>query len=204
MIKASDLIDLVQIQLANWNISRDESALYQYLNMGLVDLYEKFNLGLKSETIQIIPEQAVYQLKNEDVNLVMKVYTEDGQELNSSDVIDSREWDYKIVNYKTLLIHNPKRVDGLLYVLYKGSPTVIVDANDRLEIPDAFKEALMLYMMYLGTATIHSEASNEYRSWDTKSVFLQLYTNKCAELLQFGYRVPIDSEAMPLYAKGYR
>ncbi len=204
MIKASDLIDLVQIQLANWNISRDESALYQYLNMGMVDLYEKFNLGLKSETIQIVPEQAVYQLKNDDVNLVLKVYTEDGTELNSSDVIDSREWDYKIVNYRTLLVHNPRGVDGLLYVLYKASPVVVVDKNDRLDIPDTFKEALMLYMMYLGTATIHSEASNEYRSWDTKSVFLQLYTNKCAELLQFGYRVPIDSEAMPMYAKGYR
>lgn len=204
MIKASDLIDLVQIQLANWNISRDESALYQYLNMGMVDLYEKFNLGLKSETIQIVPEQAVYQLKNDDVNLVLKVYTEDGTELNSSDVIDSREWDYKIVNYRTLLVHNPRGVDGLLYVLYKASPVVVVDKNDRLDIPDTFKEALMLYMMYLGTATIHSEASNEFRSWDTKSVFLQLYTNKCAELLQFGYRVPIDSEAMPMYAKGYR
>ena len=204
MVKASDLINLVKIQLDNWNISRNKEALYQYLNMGLLDLYEKFNLSIRTETIHIVPEQAVYDLKGDDVNLIIKIYDELGQELNSSDVIESKDWDYKFVNYKTFVYHNKKQKDGLLYVLYKAAPIQVSDEYDTLDIPSIFKEALMLYMMYLGTATIHSEASNEYRSWDTKSVFYTLYTQKCTELMQQGYKMPIDSEGMPIYAKGYK
>ena len=204
MVKASDLINLVKIQLSNWNVSRNEDALIQYLNMGLSDVYEKFNLNLKTETVPIIPEQTVYDLKGDDVNLILNIYDEQGRELNSSDVISSVEWDYKLVNYKTFVFHNKDLKEGLLYVLYKAAPIQVVDTNDILDIPNAFKEALMLYMMYLGTATIHSEASNEYRSWDTKSVFYTLYSQKCAELLQQGYKMPIDSEGMPIYARGYK
>lgn len=117
MVKASDLIQLVKIQLSNWNISRNNDALYQYLNMGLLDLYEKFNLNLRSETIRIVPEQAVYDLKGNDVNLILRVYDEQGQELDSSDVVDSADWDYKLVNYKTFIFHNKSLREGLLYVL---------------------------------------------------------------------------------------
>lgn len=204
MIKCCYILNLLRNQLSNWNISRNDDALIAYINMGVIDLYEKFNFGIRSETVRIVPEQVVYNLKNDDVNLVLKVYNEDGQELNSSDVVDSREWDYKIINFKTIIINNPNKVDGLLYVLYKSSPVPTVDANDYIDLPDAFKEALMLYAMYLGTSTIHSEASNEYRSWDTKSVFYQLYTAKCAELNSLGYKIPIDSEGMSILAKGYR
>lgn len=204
MIKASDIIKLVKVQLSNWNISRDESALYQYLNMGLSDLGEKFNLYWRIETIQIVPEQAVYQLKSEDVNLVTDVYDESGKQLVSSDVIDSRDWEYKLINYKTLLINNPKRVDVLLYVLYKAAHIEVVDENDVLDIPNIFKEVLMLYMMYLGTATIRSDASKDSGGWDTRNHFLQMYNSKCQELSLNGYKINIGIESMPIIAKGYR
>lgn len=204
MIKASDIIKLVKVQLSNWNISRDESALYQYLNMGLSDLGEKFNLYWRIETIQVVPEQAVYQLKGEDVNLVIEVYDESGKQLVSSDVIDSRDWEYKLINYKTILINNPKRVDGLLYVLYKAAHIEVVDENDVLDIPNIFKEALMLYMMYLGTATIRSDASKDSGGWDTRNHFLQMYNSKCQELSTNGYKINIGIEGMPIYVKGYR
>lgn len=204
MIKASDIIKLVKVQLSNWNISRDESALYQYLNMGLSDLGEKFNLYWRIETVQIVPEQAVYQLKSEDVNLVTDIYDESGKQLVSSDVIDSRDWEYKLINYKTLLINNPKRVDGLLYVLYKAAHIEVVDENDVLDIPNIFKEVLMLYMMYLGTATIRSDASKDSGGWDTRNHFLQMYNAKCQELAMNGYKINIGIESMPIIAKGYR
>lgn len=204
MIKASDIIKLVKIQLSNWNISRDEDALYQYLNMGLSDLGEKFNLYWKIETIQIVPEQAVYQLKNEDVNLIVDMYDEQGKQLNCSDVIDSKEWEYKLINHKTFLINNPKRVNGLLYVLYKASHIEVNDKEDVLDIPNVFKEVLMLYMMYLGTATIRSDASKDQNGWDTRNNFLQLYTQKAQELVMNGYKMNLGVEAMPIYAKGYR
>ena len=204
MIKASDIIKLVKVQLSKWNISRDESALYQYLNMGLSDLGEKFNLYWRIETVQIVPEQAVYQLKSEDVNLVTDIYDESGKQLVSSDVIDSRDWEYKLINYKTLLINNPKRVDGLLYVLYKAAHIEVVDENDVLDIPNIFKEVLMLYMMYLGTATIRSDASKDSGGWDTRNHFLQMYNAKCQELAMNGYKINIGIESMPIIAKGYR
>lgn len=204
MIKASDIIKLVKIQLSNWNISRDEDALYQYMNMGLSDLGEKFNLYLKVETVEIVPEQAVYQLKNEDVNLVIELYNENGERLESSDIIDSREWDYKQTNYKTFLINNKNKVNGLIYVLYKANPIEVKDANDVLDIPNIFKEVLMMYMMYLGTATIRSDASKDSGGWDTRNHFLQMYNGKCQELVLNGYKINTGIESMPIYAKGYR
>ena len=204
MVKASDLIELVKCQLNNWtSVSTDSFAIMQYLNMGVSDLYEKFNLNLKNETIHVVPEQAVYDLKSDDANLILKIYNEQGEELSSSDVIDSADWDYKLVNYKTFIFHNKSLKEGLLYVLYKAAPIEIQDNNDTLDIPNAFKEALMLYMMYLGTSTSHSQ-TNMSAQGNQNNNFQQLYTQKCAELLQLGYMMPINSEGMSVIARGYR
>ena len=204
MVKANDLIELVKCQLNNWtSVSTDSFAIMQYLNMGVSDLYEKFNLNLKNETIHVVPEQAVYDLKSDDANLILKIYNEQGEELNSSDVIDSADWDYKLVNYKTFIFHNKSLNEGLLYVLYKAAPIEVQDKNDVLDIPNAFKEALMLYMMYLGTSTSHSQ-TNMSANGNQNNNFQQLYTQKCAELLQLGYMMPINSEGMSVIARGYR
>ena len=204
MVKASNLLELVKVQLNVWTaVVTDDFALMQFLNMGLSDLYEKFNLNLKTETLQFTPEQAVYNLKNDDVNLILKIYNELGEELNSSDVISSADWDYKLVNYKTFVFHNKDLKEGLLYVLYKAAPIEIQDKNDTLDIPNSFKEALMLYMMYLGTSTSHSQ-TNIAANGNQNNLFQQLYTQKCAELLQLGYMMPIDSEGLPILARGYR
>ena len=204
MVKANDLIELVKCQLNNWtSVSTDSFAIMQYLNMGVSDLYEKFNLNLKNETIHVVPEQAVYDLKSDDANLILKIYNEQGEELSSSDVIDSADWDYKLVNYKTFIFHNKSLNEGLLYVLYKAAPIEVQDKNDVLDIPNAFKEALMLYMMYLGTSTSHSQ-TNMSANGNQNNNFQQLYTQKCAELLQLGYMMPINSEGMSVIARGYR
>ena len=204
MVKASDLLELVKVQLNVWTaVVTDDFALLQFLNMGLSDLYEKFSLNLKTETVQFTPEQAVYNLKGDDVNLILKIYNEAGEELSSSDVLSSADWDYKLVNYKTFVFHNKDLKEGLLYVLYKAAPIEVQDKNDILDIPNSFKEALMLYMMYLGTSTSHSQ-TNISANGNQHNLFQQLYTQKCAELLQLGYMMPIDSEGLPVLARGYR
>lgn len=203
MIQAKEIIKLVKTQLSNWNISRDESALYQYLNMGLSDLGEKFNLWLKIETIDLESAQCVYNLKADDVNLVLKIYDENGKELADSDVINSKEWDYKLVNYKTFVLNNAKKIKGLLYVLYKAAHIEVSDEKDTLDIPSIFKEVLMLYMMYLGTSTIRSDSSKDGNQWDSRTHFLELYTRKCQELVLNGYKLAIGAESGPIQIKGY-
>lgn len=201
MIKANDIIGLVKVQLSNWNISRDDDALYQYLNMGLSDLYEKFNIGIKSETVTIVSEQAVYQLKSSEANLIIRLYDETGRELQDNDVVGGKGWEYKLVNYKTFILNKP--YNGLMYVLYKSAPIEVKDTNDILDIPSIFKEVLMLYMMYLGTSTIRSDASKDSGGWDARNHFIQIYNGKCQELAMNGYQIGIGIESLPINIKGY-
>lgn len=202
MILTGDIIDLAKIQLQNLLIGSDENALLKYVNMGMIDLYKRFNLSIKSETVNVVPEQAVYDLKSYDVNLLLHVYDEEGNELHQGDTVNGNAWDYRITNYKTFILHKP--TERLLYALYKASPVPIKDRKDWLDIPVDFSEALLFYMIYLTHCTIHSIASDagKYSEYDI-GTYQKQYIQCCQELEMQGYKVPLDSEALSVRMRGY-
>ena len=195
----SEVLALAKIRLKNLNAHKDENTLISIINLGINDLYSKFNLRIGSETVLTNHDVAVYELRNDDVNLLLAVYDHAGMELRSSDVTDSLNYDYKILNYREFILRKPR--DGYVYAVYKSSPVKLVDVNDYIDLPDAMINALLLYM---GSMLEHTT-----NVWDRGQVKMeamyydQMYEKECNNLVQKGYYMNIDNERLAVQVKGY-
>ena len=193
----SDIVEIAKITfLNNIAISRNDKALIKFVQLGVSELYRRFNLSIKSETIITSANLTVYELKNQDVSLLLGVFDRAGRELKETDIMDSRTFEYKMVNYKSFLLRNP--FDGLLYAVYKASPSkALENLEDYIELPDAMMDALLTYVAYIGHSTINKDNINE------ASAYLQRFDIACKELEMQGYRIPLSTESLSLHAKGF-
>lgn len=197
-----DIIDLAKLRLNNISISKNVDALIKIIHLGISDLYNKFNLSIKSETIRTNSNLAVYTLREKDVLLLLSLYNRRGKELLQSDVINSEYWDYKIVNYKSFLLNHPK--DDIIYAVYKASINPLNNVEDEIDLPDAMIEALLLYMAYMINSTITSITSINGRGGISESdVMYQRYLAACKQLDMQGYKIPLNAESLAIKVKGF-
>ena len=196
-----DILDLAKIKLGNLAISKNNNALIKMIYLGESELFRRFNLSIKSETIRINSNLSLYELRNNDVALLLSVYDREGVELKQSDVIDSRVWDYKIINYKSFILNKPS--DGLLYAVYKASPIVLADPNDEIDLPDAMIDALLLYVAYMAHSTITSFDASKRGGMTESDLLYQKFIAACNELDMQGYKIPLNTETLSIRAKGY-
>ena len=117
------------------------------------------------------------------------------KEFKQSDVIDSMDYDYKVLNYNSILIRKPR--EGYLYVIYRASPIALKDVNDKVDIPDAMLDALLTYISYMLSNTVNHDNKNE------ASMFYQMFEKKCQELDNQGYKAPLFTERPAVQVKGY-
>ena len=190
-----DIVELVKIKLHNLPIAKNEDALIKFIYLGTSELFRRFNLSIKSETITVNENLALYELRNEDVSLLLGVYDKTGRELQQTDVFDSKHYEYKLVNYRSFLLHRP--FNGLLYTAYKASPTLLKDMDDRIDLPDAMIDALLAYVAYMSHTTINRDNINEANTYN------QRFDTACKELEMQGYKIPLHTETLALHAKGF-
>lgn len=196
-----DILDLAKIKLNNLAISKNNNALIKMIYLGESELFRRFNLSIKSETIRISSDLSLYELRNNDVALLLSLYDRAGVELKQSDVIDSRFWDYKIINYKSFILNKPN--DGLLYAVYKASPTVLADPNDEIDLPDAMIDALLLYVAYMAHSTITSFDASKRGAMTESDLLYQKFISACNELEMQGYKIPLNTETLSIRVKGF-
>lgn len=195
-----DILDLAKIKIGNLVISKNNDALIKLIYLGESELFRRFNLSIKSETIRISSDLSLYELRNNDVSLLLSVYDRDGVELKQSDVLDSKLWDYKIINYRSFVLHKPS--NGLLYAVYKASPTVLADPNDIIDLPDAMIDALLCYVSYMGFSTLNSTYNNK-QGGNESDIYYQKFIAACNELDMQGYKIPLNTETLAVNTKGY-
>lgn len=191
----NDMLKLAKTQLHNIIISKDDEALLALINLGISELYRRFNLSIKAETVVINKHRTLYDLQNDDVSMLLSMYYATGKELRQPDVLDSTQYDYKIVNYKSFMLRVP--FDGVLYAIYKANPIFLRDANDTIDLPDAMIDALLAYINYMGHNTINRDQGND------SSMYFQRFELACNHLESQGYKIPLSTERVSLQAKGF-
>lgn len=196
-----DIIDLAKIRLQNTAIARNEDALIKFIYLGMSELYRRFNLAIRSESILVNSDRAMYELKNTDVSLLLGLYDRTGRELQQSDVLNSAQWDYKLVNYRSFILNKPQ--NQYIYAVYKASPTVIRDAEDYVDLPDAMIDALLSYIAYMGHSTITTQTSVLSRGQSEADIHYDRFTASCNELEMQGYKIPLSTESLAVVAKGF-
>lgn len=194
-MKLQEVMALIQVRCPNVSVSDNEDAIINFINLGVAELYRRFNLKIKSETIVTTNDLALYTLRNDDVELVLYVYDKTGRELRQSDVINSMDYDYKILNYRSILLRHPH--EGYIYVVYKASPIKLRDMDDEIDLPSTMLDALLTYVSYVLVGTINSDQKNE------SSMFYQMFTRQCDEMVNQGYKISLNSETAAIQAKGF-
>ena len=190
-----DIVDLAKIKLQNLTVAKNDSALIKFIFLGVAELYRRFNLSIKSETITTNENLALYELRNSDVSMLLGIYNVAGKELTQTDVYDSQNYDYKLVNYRSFLLRKP--FNGILYTVYKASPVIFKDGHDEIDLPDAMIDALLCYVSYMSHTTINRDNINE------SNIYQQRFDAACRELETQGYKIPLSSETLSLHAKGF-
>lgn len=196
-----DIITLAKVRLQNLAVTKNYDALILFINLGVGELYRRFNLSIKSETIPTNKDLALYEVKTPDISLLLTVFDKYGRELNQSDVVNSNEWEYKIVNYRSFVLNKP--FDGYLYALYKASPVTYMDVEDEVDLPDAMMDALLAYISYMAHSTISSPSSMLSRGQADADIHFARFTSACNELEMQGYKVPLNAETRAIYMKGF-
>lgn len=202
-MQVQDIVDLVKARSGNIAITKNVGTLIRFIYLGVSELYRIFNLSIKSEVLVVNPNMSMYSLQNPDVSLLLSVYHMSGRELKQSDVVNACDWETKIINYKTFILNHP--FEGYLYAVYKASPEVFLDTDDKIDLPDAMIDALLSYVSYMVHSTVTSPASTLGRSATTESgQYYQQFKASCQELEMQGYKIPLNSEMLSVLAKGYK
>lgn len=194
-----DIVDLAKIKLQNLAVAKNDTALIKFTFLGVSELYRRFNLSIKSETLTINENLALYELRNSDVSMLLGIYDIAGKELIQTDIYNSQNYDYKLVNYRSFLLRKP--FNGVLYTVYKASPVIFKDMDDEIDLPDAMIDALLCYVSYMSHTTINR--GNIRDSIDDSSAYQQRFDAACRELEAQGYRIPLSSETLSLHTKGF-
>lgn len=196
-----DIIDIVKIKNPNLAIAKNTDVLIKFIYLGVSELYRLFNLSIKEETIITSINLALYELKSNDVSMLIEVFDTNGRPLKQTDVLNALDWDYKIINYRSFAVHYPH--DGYLYAVYKACPVMYKDANDILDIPDAMVDALILYVSYMLHSTVTSPSASLGRSASTEGIeYYKMFKAACAELENEGYKIPLNAETLSIFARG--
>ena len=195
-MNVKDVMDMAKISsLNNLAIAKNDDALIKFIYLGVSELYRRFNLSIKSETVLINENLNLYELRNSDVSLLLSVYDKLGRELKQTDVFNSNDYDYKLLNFRSFLLKKP--FNGILFAVYKASPIVFKDSDDIIDLPDAMIDALLTYVAYVGHSTINRDNINE------ASAYSQRFDLACRELEMQGYKTPLHTETLALHAKGF-
>ena len=196
-----EVLELAKFRLKNISSVKDEKVLLSALNLGMSDLYGRFNLRFGSETVLVHTDLAIYELRNEDVNMLLAVYDKTGKELRQSDTLYSDDYDYKIINYREFMLKH--RFDGYVYAVYKASPIKLVDQNDFVDIPDVMIIALTTYMAYMIENIINT--TGRYGQVKTEPTFyMQIYEKECQDLVNRGYVGSLQTSSLAIQDKGYK
>ncbi len=196
MYTVGDAIELAKYTvLASLNVVNSEKALLRFVNLGVSELFGRFNLAIKTESIITTPNQSLYELKDDGVVLLLTVYNSFGEELFQTDVINGLS-DYKILNYRSFLLTHPR--EDLLFAVYKASPPSLNSMDDPIPLPDTFSDALLCYMGYLGHTAINKDNVNE------TSAFAKKFENSCINLENQGFKIPLGIEMYNQRLRGFK
>ena len=198
-MQVKEVLDLARLRLKNLNASKDLGVLLSVMNIGVSDLYRRFNLRLGSETVLVHPDLSVYELRNDDVNMLLCLYDEHGRELVQGDVLNSRQCDYKVISYREFMYY-PHR-GGHVFAIYKASPIKLVNVEDELDLPDAMIPALLTYMCYVLEHTTNVWDRGQVKS--EPSFYWQLYEKEIQVLINEGYMIPLNTETVAIQRKGF-
>lgn len=197
-MKASVIAKHAQMgELKQLSLNKDEESLLSFINLGMIALYKRFNLSVKTEIVQTDPSINVYDLRNEDISQVLVIYNSTGEQLTYKRVLGDTLYDITQLTPTSFLFKQPKSEQ--LIFLYKANPPLIESLEDDVPLLYDMLEALLNYIGYKGQTTTNRSTNSQVPTID----FYKMYEKSCFDLEQQGFAIDLFSTDNSVYDKGF-
>ncbi len=209
----NDVIEYVKYsELANFgiikNLSSDypieikdaEKAIISYINLGLIELYKRFNLRTEETTVTMRANTTIYPLSIPTLNFIEGVYNEKGEEYSLNDENDALS--ILMPSYNTIQVPNPSDGD-VLFIVYSASPDTLIwneDLNSlTVPIPPVLYEALFKYIGYRAVTGMTKDAQTDVQ------IYYTMFEGSCNKAISLGAAATDDglTSAKKLEWKGF-
>ena len=201
----SDVItDAKYGELQQLAIKNDDDAVISFINLGLLELYKRFNLRTEEAIITLDSNTTIYtldpalpnidMLSDCDLMYIINAYNEAGELIE----INNEDDDLSILTptYNTVQIPNP--ADGTyISIFYAAGPTRVTDLSDTLKLPPALYEALLHYVGYRGHGSVDGNINTE------NNTHYMRFEKSCDTAKDFGLVTADDMRLRPVADKGF-
>ena len=162
-----------------------EDVIVGYLNLGVLELYKRFQLKVEEVVIPLVEGVDIYTLPSDFMWLV-SVYGEvDVRSTESVNILPVNEEDNPLsvntVGWNKIQV--PVSIDGAyISVIYVASPDMYstTDMSADVELPAQMIEALLAYIGYRANSAIDTGIQTE------DSVWYQRFEHSCDKLKEYG------------------
>lgn len=185
----SEVIDLAkEAELKQLSIKDNKPAIIGFINMGVLELYKRFNLSQDEAIITVVDAKTVYTLEEADPDVditltdhdflfVSEVYDETGDLLTLNDEKDP----YSLTTPKYNQLEIATISVGAQYsVIYRSAPKFSTNEKAVLPLPPQFLEALLHYIGWRGHGSVKGDIKSENNTHYTR------FDNSCKRILTNG------------------
>lgn len=180
------IIDLAKSsELNGIAIGNKDDAVVGYINLGVLELYKRFQLKVEEFIINVVEGQTIYDVPSDYMWIVAAYGEVDIKSEEPVNVLPVNEEDNPIgvntVGWNKIQI--PSIIKGSsISIIYVAKPSMYTVVNDtqEVEIPPQMIDALLMYIGYKANASIDSGVQTE------DSIWFQRFEHACDKLLEYG------------------
>ena len=176
------VIDLAKTsELANLSIGNKDEIVLGYINLGMIELYKRFNLRVEEWIITLEDNVDIYTTPS-DFMWAVAAYGEvtDNQTDSVNELPINEEYNPLSINtVKWNKVQIPLSISGAyVSIIYAASPVyyAMADLDKEIDLPIQMIDALLAYIGYKGNSTIDSGIQTEDNVWYSK------FETSCAKL----------------------
>jgi len=152
--------DVAAGELKQLAVKNDTPAIISYINLGLIELYKRFDLRTDEVVIELNAAQTIYTMPV-NYQAILEALDEDGNWYSINDEDDALS--ILTPTYNTIQVPNPE--DGAaISIIYTALPDRVNSTADVLPLPLALLDALYNYIGYRGHGAVNGELKTENNS----------------------------------------
>jgi hypothetical protein len=203
----TEVIDYARAaELRQLSIKEDNSEniadILTYTNLGLIELYKRFNLRTEEAIVTMRETKTSYLLDGTDpdvsisseVNSILEIYDENGSYLDLNN--ETNPLSILTPTWNSIQVPYPSEGD-VLSIIFSSSPTKLVDVTDVVPIPSTLLEALLHYIGYRAHGALDGNINAENNTHYVR------FEASCKNAKDLGVVNHSDVAATSIYDKGF-
>lgn len=185
-------------ELAGVAVKNDIDAIVAFMNLGMIELYKRFNIKVEEHVINLSEDSVYYEMPSNFMYAIEAYGETDRSEDNAQNPIGINDEDDPssifFTDWNTVQV--PFSVSGgYISINYAAKPENITseqaeDGVSELQLPDVLMECLLSYIGFRGYLGVKSDAQSENNAHWAR------FERSCKKVIELGLANPADSMSM--------